>query len=362
MERMVVMRSEFRGGTRLSSLVVSWNWQDGAAMEKVSSQLKDVRPEEVVAGTFVPISLESICTDTVTNFKIYVLTESGKEPVLYRAENLQFTERVKKRLLEHDVERVYIQGTDQDKYQEYVEQNLDRIVRDDRIQTRAKAQIVYSSATFLMEKLFKKPRLGKNIRRCEQLVRNTVGFVLRDEKAFRSLLAVTSYDYYTYTHSINVHVFSVALAQKLGLGSMSDLVVLGTGALLHDIGKSIIDRSIIAKRGLLNDKEWTIIKKHPVYGTQILRETGGIPEECYAIVSQHHERCDGSGYPEGLTADKIHNYAKVSAIADVFDAMTTQRVYRDAAGSFTALQMMKNEMCTGLDQDIFREFVQLMGQ
>jgi putative nucleotidyltransferase with HDIG domain len=331
-------------------------------MQKVSSQLLGVAPKDGVAEKFLPVSLESLCLDTATNFKIYVLTSTEKEPVLYRAENLQFTDSERRRLLEHDVERVYIESADREKYQEYVEQNLGRIVLDDSIETAAKAEIVYSSATFLMQKLFKKPRVGKNIRRCEDLVRNTVGFVLRDEKAFRSLLAVTSYDYYTYTHSVNVHVFSVALAQKVGIGDMSDLVALGTGALLHDIGKSLIDRKIIAKKGLLDDDEWDIIRKHPVYGVQMLREIGGIPEECYAMVTQHHERCDGSGYPEGLTANRIHTYAKVNAVADVFDAMTTHRVYREAAGTFTALQIMKNEMRAGLDQDIFRGFIRLMGQ
>jgi len=330
---------------------------------KVNPQLQDTAPEQRVAGTFIPISLESLCLDTVTNFNIYVVTASEKEPVLYRAENLQFTEAVRKRLLEHDVERVYIQSNDRDNYQEYIERNLDRIVRNDSIETRAKAEIVYSSATFLMEKLFKTPRAGENIRRSEQLVLNTVGFVLRDESAFRNLLAVTSYDYQTYTHSVNVYVYCVALAQKAGVAETADqLVVLGTGALLHDIGKSLIDRSIITKNGPLNEEEWAIIKKHPVYGVEILRETGGIPKEGYAVVNEHHERCDGSGYPAGLRAKRIHPYAKVAAVADVFDAMTTRRVYREAIGTFTALQIMKTEMSAGLDQHIFRKFVRLMGQ
>jgi len=331
--------------------------------------VKEVNPQLQRSGlkdrgtvTFVPIPLESLCLDTNTNFRIYVLTEREKEPVLYRAENLPFSEGVRKRLLEHDIERVYIESNDRGKYQEYIEDNLNDIVRNDTIQTNEKAEIVYSSATFLMEKLFEKPRVGKSIRRCEKLVRNTVEFVMRDDKAFRNLLTVTSYDYHTYTHSVNVFVFCVALAQRLGMAKKSDLFVLGTGALLHDVGKSLIDKSIIAKRGLLNDKEWAIIKKHPVYGAEILRETGGIPEESYAVVVQHHERCDGSGYPEGFSKDRIHYYAKLSAVADVFDAMTTRRVYKEAAGTFAALQTMKSEMSGGLDQNIFEEFVRLMGQ
>jgi putative nucleotidyltransferase with HDIG domain len=331
-------------------------------MEHSDSQPQRAGLKDQVAASFVPIPLESLCLDTSTNFKIYVLAEREKEPVLYRAENLPFTEGVRKRLLEHDIERVYIESDDRGKYREYIEDNLDSIVRNDRIQTSEKAEIVYSSATFLMEKLFDKPRVGKSIRRCEKLVRNTVEFVMRDDKAFKNLLTVTSYDYHTYTHSVNVFVFCVALAQRMGMKKKSDLFVLGTGALLHDVGKSLIEKSIIAKRGLLNDREWAIIKKHPIYGVEILRETGGIPEESYAVVVQHHERCDGSGYPEGLSEDRIHYYAKLSAVADVFDAMTTRRVYKEAAGTFAALQTMKSEMSGGLDQKIFEEFVRLMGR
>ncbi len=332
-------------------------------MRNASSRPQDTAPEDRVTGIFIPISLESLCLDTLTNFEIYVLPTSEREPILYRARNLKFTETVRKRLLEHDVERVYIRSSDRDNYQEYIERNLDRIVSDETIETKAKAEIVYSSATFLMQRLFKTPRASENIRRSEQLVLNTVGFVLRDESAFRNLLAVTSYDYQTYTHSVNVYVYCVALAQRAGVAETSDqLVVLGTGALLHDIGKSLIDRRIVTKRGPLNEEEWAIIKRHPGYGVEILHETGGIPEDGYAVVSQHHERCDGSGYPEGLRAATIHPYAKVAAVADVFDAMTTRRVYRDAVGTFTALQIMKTDMSTGLDQHIFREFVRLMGQ
>ena len=331
-------------------------------MEKIDSRPHDPAPEGAVSRSFLPIPLESLCLDTVMQFKIYVLTKKEKEPVLYRGQNLQLTEEVRKRLQEHEVEHVYIDRSDEAKYREYVEENLDRIVLDDTIGTREKAEIVYSSATFLLQELFDNPRAGKNIRRCEKVALSTVEFVMRDDRAFRSLLAVTSYDYYTYTHCVNVSVFSIALAQKASIGKRSDLVTLGTGALLHDIGKSLIDKSILNKQGPLTSEEWAMMKKHPAYGVALLRETGGVPEECYAVVHEHHERCDGSGYPSGLREAEIHPYGKVSAIADVFDAMTTRRVYRDAVGTFAALQTMRNEMREGLDQDMVREFVQLMGQ
>ncbi len=317
--------------------------------------------DDEIAVRFIPIPLESLCLDTLIGFDIYIRTASDKEPMLYRSANLPFTVEAKERLLKNYVARIYIERTDQDKYDRYIEDNLDKIIADDTIESARKSQIVYSSATHLMEQLFENPWLGENIRRGEKMVTNTVDYILRDQRAFRSLLSVTSYDYYTYTHSVNVCVFSVALAQRAGIKSKSELHVLGTGALLHDIGKSIIDKSIIGKKGPLDEDEWVKIKKHPDYGVGVLRKTGTAPDECHVVVRSHHERLDGSGYPEGRKSEGIHPYAKVAAIADVFDALTTKRSYKGAVGSFAALNIMRSEMSRGIDEDLFREFVLLMG-
>jgi HD-GYP domain-containing protein (c-di-GMP phosphodiesterase class II) len=94
----------------------------------------------------------------------------------------------------------------------------------------------------------------------------------------------------------------------------------------------------------------------------MLREVGEIHEESYFVVRQHHERRDGSGYPDGLSGEKIHRYGRLAAVVDVFDAMTTRRPYRGALESFTAFLTMKSEMRAGLDQNIFREFVRLMAR
>ena len=331
-------------------------------MGNVDSQPQDLAKREQVSAEFIPIPLESLRLDTEVNFKIYVITEKENEPVLYRAENLQFTEAVRKRLQENDVRRVYIETSDRDEYWHYVEHNLDNILADDGIDSQKKAEVVYSSATQLIEHLFENPWMREGIRRSEKLVESTAYFLLHDETAFRHFLSVRSYDYYTYTHSVNVYVFSVALADKVGIGEMSDIVELGTGALLHDVGMSLVDSRIVNKSGPLNAPELAAIKKHPTYGVKVLREAGGISEDCLAVVSQHHERCDGSGYPEELSKEKIHRYAKLTAVVDVFDAMTTQRLYGEALNSFTAFLTMKNEMRAGLDQDMFRQFVQLMAE
>jgi len=214
----------------------------------------------------------------------------------------------------------------------------------------------------LIERLMEKPWMRDGIRRSMKLVENTIGFILRDAATFSSFLTVRSFDYTTYTHCVNVYVFSVVLGHRLGVEKPDDLKVFGTGALLHDIGKSQIDKSILNKKGPLSEDEWKIIRQHPEHGVEVLNKAGGVSDECAAVVAQHHERCDGSGYPKGLTRDKIHMYGRVAAIVDVFDAMTTRRAYQDAVESFRAFLTMKDQMRAGLDETIFREFVRLMAR
>ena len=152
----------------------------------------------------------------------------------------------------------------------------------------------------------------------------------------------------------------IALAQQMGFNDEQFLHELGTGALLHDVGKSKVSERIINKRGELNQVEFEIIKKHPQWGVEILGETNEISSESMFAILQHHERGDCRGYPAGISLDDMHIYSKIVAIADSFDAMTTQRVYQKAVESFPALKVMF--MKKGFfDEHLLRTFAELMG-
>jgi HD-GYP domain-containing protein (c-di-GMP phosphodiesterase class II) len=131
--------------------------------------------------------------------------------------------------------------------------------------------------------------------------------------------------------------------------------------MLHDVGKGAIDGKILNKPGKLDEREWDIIKEHPLTGADMLKESGEVGKDELIVVLGHHEKLDGSGYPHGLTGDNIHPYARIAALADIFDALTTKRAYKGAVRSFPALKIMRDEMASGLDPNLFHEFVQLMG-
>lgn len=313
---------------------------------------------------FQSISLHSLRTDTVTNFDIYLRVASynlnGKY-VLYRNGDIPFLKNIKENLISRGTDILYIDTSDRKEYQLYIENNLKAIIKDENVPLAEKTKLVYQCATGLLEQFLENPRSGEHVKRSKRVISNLVDYMLNDSRAFFSLMNSTSFKYYTYTHSVNVAVLGIALAHKLGQYDQDALKTIGSGLILHDVGKSLIDQKILNKRTPLNKSEWAIIRQHPQIGVEILATSGHVSEETLIIVESHHEKLDGSGYPRGLKGEAVHQYARIAAIADIFDALTTQRPYRSALPSFDSLEIMRNEMNKGIDCDLFREFVLLLG-
>jgi putative nucleotidyltransferase with HDIG domain len=306
---------------------------------------------------YLPIYLDSLRIDSVLEFDLFINISS--QLVLYRSANLAFTDRTRQKLLENKVDRLYVPTENRAAYQRYIEKNLDKILIDPGIHEEKKAAILYDTSTSLVKDVLNNPTFGENIKRSKEMVSNTLNYILGGRDAFLNLLKITSFDYYTYTHSVNVCTFSIALAQQMGLKDQEFLHGLGVGALLHDIGKSRISDRIINKRSSLTPIEFEIMKKHPKWGVEILSESGMIEEPSYYPVLQHHERGDRRGYPSGLSLDDMHVYSKIVAVVDSFDAMTTHRVYQKAMDTFPALKIMF-ALKGAYDDQVLRSFVELM--
>ncbi|WP_163195051.1 HD-GYP domain-containing protein [Clostridium thermarum] len=159
-----------------------------------------------------------------------------------------------------------------------------------------------------------------------------------------------------YRHGVNVTALSTILGKWIGL-SGSQLNLLTYAAILHDIGKTKIDKNILDKPDRLTSKEYNEVKMHPTIGYNLIKEVPFLDiSVCYGVL-MHHERCDGSGYPLGLTGDKIHQFAKIIAIADVFDAVNSDRGYKKSKGPFEALEIIKKESLGRLDYEYCNVFL-----
>lgn len=307
---------------------------------------------------FIPIYLDSLKLDSVLNFDLYVKLDGLL--TLYRSADLPFTERTKLKLMDNGVNILYIDGSSKGEFQKYLEANLSEILVDPEIPQPRKAGILYETSKSLIEEVFSNPTFSDNIRRSEKLVNSTISYLLQGRDAFINLLRITSYNYSIYSHSVNVCAYSLALGQRLGVTSQKEQHELGIAALLHDVGKSRVSERILNKTGALSPREFEIMKRHPRWGVEILRETSQIPEISYLPVLQHHERDGGIGYPDKIGLEDMHLYSRIIAVVDCFDAMTTQRVYQNAMESFAALRVM-NTKKNGFDLDILREFIMLLG-
>lgn len=169
-------------------------------------------------------------------------------------------------------------------------------------------------------------------------VREFTEQLLGNKNLIFNLVDLRSQDGYTFAHSVNVCTLALMTGITMGY-SREDLEVLGVGALLHDLGKVKIPDKILNKPGPLTLEEFGIMKKHTVFGYELIRNAENIGEIQALMALQHHENYDGSGYPAGIKDDRIHEYAQVVAIADRFDAITANRVYRKAIPPYEAFEM-----------------------
>lgn len=163
------------------------------------------------------------------------------------------------------------------------------------------------------------------------------------------LEGVKNHDDYTYAHSMRVATFLSLLGNEAGFKNDEQLI-LASGGLLHDVGKMMIPHHILNKPGRLTDEEFEIIKTHVPETIDYLKRAGDIPKPVFIIAEQHHEKIDGTGYPNGLKGKELNELARMAAVVDVFSALTDRRVYKDPMPMDKALKIMREEMTNHLDQ------------
>jgi putative nucleotidyltransferase with HDIG domain len=173
------------------------------------------------------------------------------------------------------------------------------------------------------------------------------------------LKSLKSYDDYTFRHSINVAVISSAIARHVGLDESSSGRV-GLAAIMHDIGKLYVPKSVIHKAGRLSPSEWQLIRKHPVDGARILREEK-VDDLISRVAYEHHMRFDGKGYPPARAAEKIHDASHIVRIADSYDALTTKRAYRKQISPYEAIKLMTRTRGSEFHPEYFDVFLHMMG-
>ena len=202
-----------------------------------------------------------------------------------------------------------------------------------------RARKIHSEANLIIRNIMQDVRLGKQvtIEKAEPVVEKLTDSILRNGGALLSLCRVKNKDDYTFQHSVSVCALQVSFCRAIGLDA-GTIHLAGVGGLLHDIGKVKVPDKILNKPDRLTEDEFEVMKCHVVESRKILSETDGISETSIQVAAQHHERHDGSGYPEGLKGEAISQMGQMAAICDVYDAITSNRVYHKGMAPHEALR------------------------
>lgn len=188
-----------------------------------------------------------------------------------------------------------------------------------------------------------------------QTVTQMIDYILEAGDINASLFDIKTYDNYTMVHSVDTGVMAAFMGINMGFkrNELNDLVV---GGILHDIGKTKVPISIINKRGALTDEEFNEVKRHPIYGKDILANNYAIPETAIKIIEQHHEKINGRGYPYGLVDNEINPKAKIVAVCDVYDAVSSDRSYRKRFSPKEAYELVLADSGRAFDEKAVRAF------
>ena len=226
----------------------------------------------------------------------------------------------------------------------------------------ARAAKICAKSKQAVVSMFQEARMGNAIdaKDCAPLVEEISNSVMRNPGALISLARLKTADDYTYMHSVAVCALMIALSRQLGLDEEQTRQA-GLAGLLHDLGKAMVPNAILNKPGKLTDEEFAEIKKHPAYGHQALLAGNGIPEIALDVCLHHHEKIDGSGYPKGLKAGQITLFAKMGAVCDVYDAITSNRPYKAGWDPAESLRKMAEWAKGHFDEAVFQAFVKSLG-
>jgi len=236
------------------------------------------------------------------------------------------------------------------------------ILHTSATEERGRAQIAFTEANAQIRSVMEDVRLGRQValESITPVTEEIAASVFRNPHALISISRIKTKDEYTFMHSVSVTALMIAFARSLKMGEKT-IKEIAKGALLHDIGKIIVPIEILNKPGRLTDDEFDIMRSHVVKSGEQLMATTGITSTALDAVTMHHERIDGSGYPLGLKGDEISLIGQMSAIVDVYDALTSVRVYKDAWEPSFTLKKMLEWSPSHFSSELVQKFIRCLG-
>jgi putative nucleotidyltransferase with HDIG domain len=285
-------------------------------------------------------------------FSIYVV--EGKKARLFYKLKETFSAQNQQDLKKY--EKVYINFEDLNSYKKYYFQKK---ASQTKIKKEVNLETITSALKSYIRHIFSHSVDMATIKKIYPWIAHLTTNILQENQNVKDLLHLISKDYETYTHSMNVAIYAALLGREINMVK-TDLNKLVLSAMLHDIGKTKIDEKILYKTEPLTPHESKLIKMHATMGYSIVRATGVADKKILSGIHHHHERLDGSGYPNGFKNEHISQFARIIGICDTYAAMSSNRTYKESKKPFEILTEMKKELKDQLDGELINHFIKAL--
>jgi len=313
----------------------------------------------VDARGLVPVAVTTLHAQQNIAFDLYLWPSKDRPPRLYREKHVPLESSDLQHLLDRNVSTLYTPSAEAEAYCEHVRSH---VLADETIPSQERYCILRDAMRTVVMASLGKGDVDGTLNITADLGRDMVNLVCDRKNVFHDLLTVMTHDYSTFTHMVNTSTYCVLRAEAYGIRDHDQLMEIARGVLLHDFGKCCISPRLLNKTTPLTKDEQEVIRRHPVRGFEELCLRPDLGWGQLMMVYQHHERYDGHGYPQGLVGDEIHEWARLCAVADVYDALTCHRPYRKGADIKEVLEYMDRESGRSFDEEICQCWIAVLKQ
>ncbi|MEK7358883.1 MAG: HD domain-containing phosphohydrolase, partial [Planctomycetota bacterium] len=291
--------------------------------------------------SYLPVTLRSIKIGAFTGCDLYLQTTGNNEPryLLYCKGNKLFDDDRKELFVKKNIGKIYVAKNGKAQYLRYIETNLEHVFRDEITALHEKVKVAYDVAVNIMTDMSKDTDIPTFIERSRDWTVLTLDLILKDQEARSYFMKLLNYEDTVLKYPVNVAIVGMLFGYYMAI-QPNDLMALGIGLLLQDIGKTALDNYWVKSAEKLTKEEMEQMRKHPDMGYIILSKRGCLPMEACLIAKQHHEQFNGNGYPEGLKGDEIHYYSRISRIVSEFVQQMSRIDKNHEKPVFQALQRM----------------------
>jgi HD-GYP domain-containing protein (c-di-GMP phosphodiesterase class II) len=307
------------------------------------------RQNQGLTPRYFRVRIDTIYPGVELPFNLYVRINSQLVTYIRKGDKLSLAKQSSLKQKDSLDGHFFVAESDRWNYRNFMRD----MIKSDKTSPQEKAQLLRESALSFIEEMFEQPDVHKALDDAKPLIQDFISLMEEEPSAMADLISLSSHDFYTYNHSLDVAIYSLGLGSVLTFNKDS-LTELGLGALFHDIGKRLVSLDILCKNGALNEEEWSIMQQHPQFGLDILIDKPNITPGIIAACYEHHEAWSGTGYPQKLMGEEIHPFGRIIAITDTFDAMTTQRSYNTPMTPEAAVTMMRDKLIGRYDPEMIK--------